>query len=523
MSNIPENENINEIEEKFDISEGESTVFSNPVEHTRTAEKVKNKKLLPKILASVLSVAILAGGTFAVSKLIPEKEETSSEIMEDDRVLALTTDDLETVKVTNANGEFEFYREIVKDESTGEDIKGNWYLKGYDKDMLSTTTISYPISTAASFSASREITEKNVTECGLDKPSVTVDIKTIKGDEFSILIGAQSPDKSGYYVKLTNSDKIYLVDNEFYESFVFEALAFASTSALPTFEVDESMSNYIDENGNLISFDKITISGKNYPQKVELVVNKDEKFATYAPYLVTYPMERIAENADGILSLFQTEVSTEGAYSFDVSQSSLASFGLDDPDIILKIEAGGKARTYRFKLQDDGGYAVVYDNAKLISSVLSSNIAFADYTTTDFYSSWVALVSIEDISSFTFKAGEKEYKFGITANKSEEDSENENNSYTITYNGKNIPTDDFQTFYQDCVSIACTDYTVTQLSSSPEYSMTYEYKEGDNITVDFIKSGETRYQYRLNGKDMGKVNSSGIKKLFDGVKNLVNE
>lgn len=531
MSNIPENENINELEPQVEVPEEEmSTVFSNPVEHTKKAEHTKRKRLLPKILASVLAVVILAGGTFAVIKLIPEREEeTSSAIMEDIQVLALTTDDFEEFTVKNTNGVFEFYREIVKSESTGEDVVGNWYLKGYDKEVISPVTSSYPISIAASFYASREITEKTVTDCGLDNPKIEVALKTTEGEEFSILIGNESPDKSGYYLKLSNSDKIYLVGNDFYETFVFEALDFASTDALPTFDKEEEgMSGYFDDSGNLVSFDKITVSGANYPQTVELVTNDDTRFSSYATYLVTSPVKRIAENVDGILLLFQSSLSTDGAYSYDVSEKSLAALGLDNPDINLKIEAGGKSMTYRFKLQADGNYAVVYDNAKLVSRVTTSNISFANYTTTDFYSSWVALVSIEDISSFTFKAGDKTYEFGITANESEEESTEETTEeqedFTITYNGATISTSDFQTFYQQCISVACTDYTVAEVSGEPEISMIFDYKDdGEDLTVDFIKSSETRYQYSLNGIGMGKVNSSSLRSLTDSVEKLVSK
>lgn len=524
MSNIPENENITELEQKIALTDEESTVFSNPIEHTKTADTVKKKRILPKILASVLAVAILAGGTVAVIKLIPEKEEPKPQIVETIQVLSLTTDELKTVKVTNSEGEFEFYREIVKNDKN-EDVEGNWFLKGYDTDVLNTTNISYPVATAASVSATREITEKNIAECGLDKPQIVIDLLTKEEKAITILIGVQSPDKSGYYAKLSDSDKIYLVENEFYESFVFNELVFASTNPLPTFDSEDStLSKYFDQNGNLVSFDKLTISGKNFPEPVVLSVNSDERFVSYATYVVTSPVTRIAENVDGIMSLFQITSSTAGAYSYDVSEKSKAAFGLNNPDIVLKVEVSGKSKTYSFKLQEDGNYAVIYDGAKLISVLEASKLSFANYSASDFYSTWVALVSIDDISSFTFKAGDKEYKFDITANETDEESDEEQEKYTIVYNSNKLAASDFQSFYQECISIACTDYTVDKVSGAPDYSMIFEYKEdGEKTVVDFIKSSETRYQYRINGKDMGKVNSSGIKKLYDSLKKLVKE
>ena len=76
MNNNPENEkiDISEIESvEENTDEVFSTVFSAPAEHKRAPKRKKHRLLVA--IASVLSVAILIGGTVAVIKLIPEKEE----------------------------------------------------------------------------------------------------------------------------------------------------------------------------------------------------------------------------------------------------------------------------------------------------------------------------------------------------------------------------------------------------------------------------------------------------------------
>lgn len=516
MDNIPENK-IETTEPLVENTTEEfSTVFSNPTEHTKKAENVKKKKLLPKIIASLLAVAILAGGTVAVIKLIPKREDDTQVSSQNDELMVLTntTNDYKSVKVTNTNGTFEFYREIVKKEATDSssesEIVGNWYLKGYDKEVISATTCSYVINAAATMPAVREITQKTEADCGLTKPSIKVDIVTTKDEEFSILFGSQSPDKSGYYLKLSNSDKIYLVNTDSYDDFVFTALDMAADAPLPTFEVSEGMSDYINDDGTLISFDKMTISGLNFPEPIEIVANKDENLAAYATYMVEKPSRRIADKVDEVFAIFTTGLENIGAYSLDATPASLAKVGLNNPDISIKLEVAGKSMTFDFKLQSDGNYAVNYDGAKLISQLEPSVISFATYNTNDFYSSWVALISIDDLSEFTFKTQNRSYKFGIEKNTDEKAEEN----YIITYNGKRIPADSFQSFYQDCISISCTDYSVSALSGEAEYSMEFKYKEnGESVRVDFVKATETRYQYSINGTQMGKVNSSAIKQL----------
>ena len=519
MSNIPEKENQVE-----NIETEESTIFSNPVEHSKKAENIKKKRLLPTIICSFLAVAVLVGGTFAIIKLIPEKqqEEIEAPILEEIPVLEYTIDDFSPVKVKNENGEFEFYRAAMPDGTN----TGNWYLKGYDIDVISPVTSSAPPAAAAQVYASREITKLSLEECGLDKPLVEVAVTTLKDGEFTIFIGAESADQSGRYIKLSDSDKIYLVKSDFYYSFVFNALDFASESSLPIFDLsnEAEKEKYIDSNGNLICFDKLTITGNKIEKPIEVSFNTDERFVSYVSYIVTSPSERIADNdaIDSIFSILQPSVTNDGAYSYDTSKKTLAEFGLDKPDIELKVEVLGKTMTYSFKLQQDGNYAVMCTDAKFIRKIAANKIAFAEYTASDFYSSWVALVSIDDIESFTLVSGDKTYKFDIaTIPPAEGETAN---SYAITYNGREISEEAFKDFYQVCISLPCTDYVTEKLTDAPIHSLIYDYKNSDNVMkVDFIKSGETKYQYRLNGVDMGKVNTFEFKKLVTELEALIAE
>ena len=103
MSDLPEKDNnLNENTENISNEEdGASTVFSDPADHKKTAVKQK-RRLLPIIISAVLAVAVLAGGTVAVIKLIPEREDdTSTPSVETIKVLDKSSDDFKTVTVTN--------------------------------------------------------------------------------------------------------------------------------------------------------------------------------------------------------------------------------------------------------------------------------------------------------------------------------------------------------------------------------------------------------------------------------------
>ena len=521
MSNFPEKDNKEQetAQPTLESEEEVSTVFSDPAEHKKNA--VKKKKLLPTVIAAVLAVAVLAGGTVAVIKLIPEREEdSSSPSIETIKVLDLDSDDFKSVTVTNENGTFKLYsveETEASDFSASSDASSNeptvnWYLDGYDKEVISTSSVGSIAGYAASLEAVREITSKSAEECGLKNPTVRADVVKNDGTEFSILVGSESPDNTGTYVKLSTDDKIYITESDIKSNFTFDALSFSETSAVPGITVTDAMKNYTDDDGALASFDTITLTGKNFPEKVVLAPNTDENLSTYAAYMTISPTRRIAENVDGIFDLFKSGVSVSGAYSFDTSASARKKLGLDNPDLTVEIKIGSFTKTYLFKQQEDGDYAVWYNGAKLIKKVSESSLSFIDYKVNDYYASWVCLQSINELSNFTLKTPDKTYSFDIVY----DDSEDAEETYVITYEGKKLVAENFQNFYQECISLSCTDFTVDKLSGEPNISIVFTYSDASRgkTAVEFRKASETKYQYSIDGIDMGKINSSALNKIL---------
>ena len=524
MSDFPEKENIEETTEPTLTPEEGSTVFSDPAEHKKTAVKQK-KRLLPKVIAAVLAVAVLAGGTVAVIKLIPEREESSTPSIETISVLDMKSDDFKSVTVTNENGTFKLYSVEETETSDSSDTSSseptvNWYLDGYDREVIDSSAAGSIAGYAASLEAVREVTSKSTAECGLENPTVKADVVKNDGSEFSILVGSESPDNTGTYVKLSTEEKIYITETDLKGNFTFDALSLAETGSVPGITVTDDMKDYKGDDGALSSFDTITLSGKNYPEKVVLAPNTDENLSAYAAYMTVSPTKRIADNVDGIFGLFKSGVSASGAYSFDTSASAQKKLGLDNPDLTATIKVGSVTQTYSFKQQEDGDYAVWYDGAKLIKKVSASSLSFIDYKVNDYYASWVCLQSINELSNFTVKTPDKTYSFDIVY----DDSEDAEETYVITYEGTKLVAENFQNFYQECISLSCSDYTIDKVINEPAMSFVFTYSDTsrEKTAVEFKKAGETKYQYSIDGIDMGKINSSSLNKILRQVEKVAN-
>ncbi len=518
MNNLPENEN--------NFNEEFSTVFADPTAHENGAEKGKKKKPLKIILSLFLAVAVLCGGTFAVVKLIPEREEATKQESKTIKVLNYKTDDIKEVNIKNQNGSFKFLSQVVEttntasqgSETTKETV---WYADGYDKELISTNYIKQIIDTVCTVSAVREIENKTDAECGFDSPVATVEILDKKGKNATLTVGKKSPDNIGAYVKVLSTDKVFIVGSDFDTSLSFTDLDFASTENMPSVKLDpEKYEDYFNYS-NLVSCDTISLSGKSIPQKLVFKAkNSDENIATFFPYSVIEPVKREANNVDKLFSAFSSGIAVTGAYSYEISNARLKQFGLDDPDIILTAKFRDVTYTYKFKKQSDGDYAVVNNDSKNIKRVSPESCLFLDLTTTDYFSDIVFMTSIEGVANLTLKTPEKEYSFGIK----ETETGSKIDQYIITYeNDDAIKSQNFQTFYQYLCSLSCIDFETENISNKPDLSIIYTYDDANikPTKLDFVKVDALKCQYYLDGVPMGKISAVSYNKILQNLEKLV--
>ena len=496
MADFPEKE-INEIEETTDIEEV-STIFSDPTVHNDTNKK--DKKVLPKILAGTLALCVLIGSTVAVIKLIPVLDDgTTTSSTSDNSISVKKVDvaDVTNVTVLNAGGTTEICAETKDDETT-------WYTKQVAKELTSSDSIKSVVTAVADVKASQEITKKTAAECGLESPAIKATVVLKDGKSYEITLGGKSPDNSGYY--LGCNDKIYLVLESVYTSLNFDILDFANTDSIEGFGTETE------------TFDSLIVSGKNFPQTVNIVKNEDNEISEYYRYLVVSPQKRLAKGIENVLPHYQDGILVAGAYAYDVSAASLAKVGLDNPDLITTMTVGDKTITYKFALQEDGDYAVVSTNSKLIHKVSASNIGvLPSYTAVDFYENVLFTANIDDVSELIFETKDKSYKFGITAN-----GEDAEEPFTVIYNGdKKLICSNFQNFYRECISITTQDHTTESITPTADMAIRVKYHDGTQTNIIFTRVNTTRYQSTVDGIDMGKVTASALNEIANLAEKLI--
>ncbi len=513
MSEFSENKEI-----KTNTAE-ESTIFSAPLEHEQVNKNPKKKKLIGTI-AAVVAAAILAASSFAVVKLVPDKQDdTDTPLFEEMKVLDVDSANLSTVTVTNPNGTFEFIADttMVTNENGTVSQAIAWNLEGQDMEKLSKDKIDDIVNAACSITSHRKVTEKTDEECGINKPRYTVKVTSSVMNDYTVWVGDASPDAMGVYLKVSTDKNIYLVTTGAAEAYNFNVLDLALVNSFGAASFSSGTTDYFDDAGSLVSFDKITVSGKRMDETLEIVPNKDEKLSSLAGYVVSKPIDRYASEAtNDLVSIFSGMTAVEAVYALDVNDDTLKEFGLDNPDVVVSMTIRGETKTFKISEVDSQYCAVINQDSTVISKVSKENVKFIDYKIEDYYSTWITKNMLVDLNKMTFTLGETEHIFDIAYDKEAENSELE-----VTYNGKKVEETEFQKYYELFVGIACSDFTVGEVSDKADFTVKMDFASGGNQTVSFYKSGDVKYQYSIDSVPLGKITSSAYNRMIKGLETLI--
>lgn len=499
-----------------------STVFSTPQAHTEKVKTTNYKKRRFSVsLALLLCVAVIIGGTVAVIKMIPEKEDDKKTVKNRIEIFDYSDHEIETVTLKNKNGTFEFYSKSVEatDDATDETLSDTfWYMKGYDTDLTDSDLIKSVVVSAVSIDAIREIDSKSEAECGLKNPTATAKFVTSDKKKITVFVGKNSPDNAGVYIKVSTDNKIYLVGEFLNEKFTFTALDLASQEAQNPLTLSKKYKTYLS-NDTVSIFDKLVVSSKKLPQDLVFQRNEDELLSGYIPYYIVSPVKRDAANVDSVFSIFSQGFAVTGAYSYDVKPETVKKFNLDKPDFEAKMYIKDYTYSYKFKKQKDGDYAVLGTDSKNIKKVSIDGCAFLDYSTTDFYSQTVFITPIDAISNLKIETDGKVYDFSITSKKDADDTK----KYTVECGGKTYNSTYFSSFYAFLSSLQNMGFDVDKVGSKPDLKMTYTYKDKSlkPTTIEYFKVNATKYQYSIDGVAMGKIGSASFSKIGKNLERLL--
>lgn len=359
--------------------------------------------------------------------------------------------DIDKIEVHNAHGAFTFY--VDKD--------GDFQIQGhegvpYSQVMfsslavscgytLSTRKIQDPIKDENGFYTEYGLApEKRVDENGnsYDYEPYWYRITDINGNSHTVYIGDAVPSNTGYYVKLTDRDAVYVmnysVDGSYlgmYDGQVYDTIESVlhvpiEKFVTPMVTYPMELNNYFDVRAfALWEGDKFNSIPENITdeelEKLDIdpivsfaYIDLEERTGTFyanTPYVLAYPEGYVAnDNAiDTALQSFYT-MSTLGVVKLGITEEDLKTYNLVDPEYVVYFDFQGKyehlifisAETERGTRYMTSG---IYD---IIVEVDRSKLPFLNYTRNDWVNdlyfsmnlAWAKKIEVEyDGKLYTFE------------------------------------------------------------------------------------------------------------------------
>lgn len=450
-------------------------------------------KLYRNLIILLVVIAVLVGAFIGVNMLAPENEEPQVEESLNTETVSVFEADSDTVtKVTvkTPKGEYSVTKSADKlNLSNGSGLR------------ISESKLQSLIYSCSAVTASKIMSEvpEDVAKFGFDsvESSVTVELKD--GSSKTILIGDATLDNKSGYIKLTDSNTIYLksaygIENltPEYEDFIDKSLLSVDTGDLSSLK-----HVYISKQGNTaVKLDYINIASGNeekYAWKMTEPVYADVNGQVLSDKILT------ALESFNAVDVAEAHISDRSIYEFD---NPYATFSISYKDKTTNLIFGRNYNDYRFVMIE--GYNSVY-------TVKESALTFLDIPYQNLMSQLIHVEYIDEISKVEISGPDTDITMEIN-----------DGEYKI--NGKAIEKKAFSKAYQAVIGISL-DSVDLNATSSGIYDATIKYTKNDGsvVTVGFVSVSERNYLAQIDGKGNSITAKKSFKEAVDFVINTVNK
>ena len=508
-------------ESEDDFSESLSTVFAKSTSANVKKSASPKKKRLLTVISMLLAVLVIATSTILVSKYAGNDDDGGTEPSAL-KVKTVQHQNVSKIVIENQNGKFTLLPKTVMGEE-GEEL--HWYIEGVDNPLISETMVGTVTDNCLYIYATREMKDTTL-DYGFDKPFATVSVTTKNGlENFEATIGNMSPDKTGYYLKASGDEKIYLITaaTADYINFTLEDLseAIMLDPVKLTDETKKEDKKYFDSDGNISTFDFIELSGTKYGDEV-ITITPIEDNAAASYNITTKEGTRFAnsERCESVFGILKNGLVAVEVYKISPTKEDLKTYGLLDPEYTVKIKYGTNIFDLKATLYDEekNYYAVTINGKDAVYAMSADALDMIGFSKNSFYNEYVFLEYYNVYSSVVITTENGKYEF-----KTEYNENVDADKFVVYANGKKVDGDLFSAYYEHIVDIA-PKAEENYIKGEPSYTavFTFSDKEKGKKTLTLTKQTERRYLVTVDSVDMGIVTSRVYDNLTDYVENIIN-
>lgn len=510
------------------------------------------KKKNTALIAGIVVLALLL--IFYMILHNSGKEDSQENEKESETAFETDIDDVSEVVIQSGDNKYNF----TKAEDT-------WKYDGDESFPLDQSAFEEIIKKFEKIAADRTLEgQDNVSEYGLDNPTVTVSLKDKDGNEQTLQFGdTNSVTSSSYMTVNGDNKKIYMVSSTIVTSLQFDLNDLAEKEKFPSISDITGVS--INKNGQTFTIAKDSASGTGWSVTGWDGTKKDAGSSQVSEY--TKPITSmswtgfISQNTED-LSQYGLDAPTVVTIDYQVTETKSSDDAEDNSDQvdsdkdtvsesentedvdnedkvtvdkqeILSIGSQTEDGSYYAKLANQSGIYALSES--VVDSLLYAEVnQFLSTYISDYIFADLDKVTIEkdgNTYEFTKKTEEKPVESSSDKEKADntektEDTKESNNSDTAketttvtTYymNGNEIELNDFSEFYSLISSMECQEWldTVPDVENTPEMSVHFFKENGVDVTVAYYAYDSNFYLVKDSKGNASLVNKMKIKELTD--------
>lgn len=474
-----------------------------------------SKKVKSIIFGGAILLVLVAALLVLLFLPKPTDNATTSSTTATNDLVAVISEEMNTLTSIHVKNPVDEYTV----ESLGEQ---KWGLKAFG-DLPQDDVYSDMASAVSNIYANSVVAENadDLSQFGLDKPQLTLEIKFSTGSSYKLLVGDIVDSAAVAYTMLEGNKTVYQIAPSKYTVFMGKSIEFISHSILPALEVDDQGSPVTP------SIEKLSIERKDLDKP--LIFTKTVmtgKSANYMPLSqVTMESPVYSEAKDDAVTKTVNSffaISAKEIAAINPTDEDKTSLGFDDPTATVNMTYD---ETSKFTLtvgnavdvEGEKCHYLMSDKQPIIYTVADSALLFLQSNPKEFISSIALLVPVLDMKSTTIIIDSETYRLDVTQG----DDKTDTKEISFTLNGKEVDADLAKKYIQVLYATGIEDLNTATPSKTPDITIVYEYITGKTEKVEIYTNEDRSTIVSLNGNNAFKGRGGYAEKIKDTTKRLI--
>jgi hypothetical protein len=331
---------------------------------------------------------------------------------------------------------------------------------------------------------------------GLDQGRALAEITMKNGDQTTLCVGNDSPDRISVYVRLEGSPQVYQVGRWEIESLLQGIFDFVDLEVSP---------QLADDGSGVFEFSEILLGGAARPDGVVRIIPEDPDQSssisrTSSLYRISSPVD-MALNLDKGLPILQTipNIRANSVAGRVSGPRDLALYGLEPPYSTATINGtlgqGLGGFTLRASRPDAEGNVNIYrEGSELVYRTAAAPLTWLSATWWDLMDKMIILPFIDEVARVEVLSPHRQVGFDLSG---------EGDDLKVEHRGVVLNTDDFRKYYQTLLGAVYDEYAEEGIppGAQPILEIVYHYRNGQNPDrVSFYTAGSRRVLTSFNGR-----------------------